>query len=393
MVNLVLAQVETPAVVIDRSRLDRNLERMQERAERHGVALRPHIKTHKSIEIARRQLALGAKGITCAKSEEAAVFAEAGFDDIRLAYTVVAPAALDRLAQLSSRARISFCVDSLMGVEAAQQAFAASGHTAELLVEVDCGYGRSGVRPLDERALEVARSVVQTPALQLRGILTHAGQAYHSPRDGETAGCALERRMKHERDVMLDFRDRLLSSGLTLSPDFEVSVGSTPTASRFAQEDSGDRKVTELRPGNYVFTDLTQVDLGAVQLDDCALSVLATVVSTEHESDGVTRVILDAGKKVFTSDRRLGQEGYGLILEEARLDERPLRPWPGAEIHALSEEHGWCRFTERAPAVGDRVRVIPNHACVVVDTRAELVLAEDERVQAILPVDARGKSA
>lgn len=385
---MLLADLDTPALLVDRRRLEANLRQMQDRADALGVALRPHVKTHKSVEIARRQAQLGARGLTLAKPAEAEVFAEAGFRDLRLAYAVVGEAKWARLLRLmEAGARVSFCVDTAEGARAASDFFAARGATAEVLLEVDTGHGRCGIAWDRPDAAELALAVRALPGLRLAGLLTHGGQGYFGPEEGETKAEALGRAMREERDRLLALAQRLHEAG-ALDADAELSVGSTPTMSVFEPAQRGPFAVTEIRPGNYVFRDAEQVALGAAALDQCALTVLATVVSRQPDARGGERLYLDAGKKVLTSDVGASTRGFGVLLYD------PLRmvPLPHAEVAALSEEHAWVRVPGGSTfAVGDHVRIVPNHACVVVNTQSKLTVVEDEEAVATWPVDARGE--
>lgn len=381
----------TPCVLIEARRLEANLQRMQARADAQGVHLRPHTKTHKSVALARRQQAQGARGITVAKVGEAETFVAHGFDDVRLAYTVVGADKHARLLALMDQARVSFCVDTPAGARAASDVYAAQERQAEVLVEVDVGYGRCGV-PWDRaESVDFVRLVSDLPGLRLTGLLTHAGQSYHGPREGETAEAALRRVAAEERDRMLAFTRRLHAAGIPgVVPDgtFEVSIGSTPSMRYFENVTSEEGfRVTEVRPGNYVFLDAMQVGLGVAAWPDCALTVLATVIS-KHRADGQERLFLDAGKKVLNTDTGYGTEGYGVLL----YNPRTMQPLPHARLAGLSEEHGWVHVAGGATLeVGDRVRLVPNHACVVVNTQARLYLVDGDEVVDVLPVDARGR--
>ena len=384
---VLLDDLPTPALLVEEARLSLNLDRMQARARTQNVALRPHLKTHKSVALARLQKERGAKGVTVAKPSEAEAFAGAVFDDVRIAYPVVGADRLRHVVALTDRARVSFGVDTRAGAEAAAAAFDAAGKTAEVLVEVDTGYGRTGVRWDDPAAVAFAAEVAARPGLRLAGIFTHEGHAYAGPRDGETPTDARRRIMAESRDRILLYASRLAEAGLAVPGAFEVSVGSTPTCTVFENATGpGGFTVTEIRPGNYVFLDAIGVHLGAGALADCALTVLATVVSKQTDALGQQRVFLDAGKKVFTSDGGYGTEGYGIPLYNARA----MRVFPHLRLTALSEEHGWAEVHGTATLdVGDRVRVVPNHACVTVATQDRLHLVRGDEVVETWAVDAR----
>ena len=384
-----LADLSTPCLLIDAVRLRRNIAQMNAKASDNNVRLRPHTKTHKSIAIARQQAAHGASGITVAKVGEAETFVAAGFEDVRIAYPLIGDDKHERLLALMEQARISFCVDTPAGAEAASAFYDAHDQPAEVLMEVDVGHGRCGV-PWDraEDAVALARHIAALPGLRLAGILTHAGQAYHGPRDGESVDDALQRASAEERDRMLHVAAQLHAADVPgATPDaFTISIGSTPSMRYFENATRDGFRITEIRPGNYVFFDATQVGLGAATLDDCALTVLTTVVSRRDDADG-TRLYLDAGKKVTTTDTGACTEGYGILLSDS-----PARtPLADATITGMSEEHGWVRTPHDTPLqVGDRVQFVPNHACVTVNTQDAMHLVDGDAAQDTLPVDARG---
>jgi len=384
-----IAELETPALLVDGTRLRSNLRRMQNRADREEVALRPHIKTHKSLRIAEMQREAGARGITVATVGEAEVFGRAGFDDIRVAFPVVSEQKHERLlALIEEGVEISFLVDTEEGVRRAAGMYADAGVDVPVLIKVDVGYGRVGV-PWDDPALvEFAGRVASEPGLDLVGILTHAGHSYHGPEEGERRGEALRRYADLERDRMLEVASRLVDGGLK-GKTFEISVGSTPTATAFTNRRKGPFSVTEIRPGTYVFFDITQTALGSCRLDECAATVLATVVSRREEDGGGVRCILDAGKKILTAEKRHGSRGHGLLLPTPDEGQEPIQ---GANFFAVSEEHGWVRFEgEDGLEVGDRVQVVPNHICVVVNTQDEFHLVAGDEVVETVPVEARGQ--
>ena len=355
--------LETPAVVVDLDVLERNIGRMADWAKRHGVRLRPHAKTHKAPAIARLQLAAGASGLSLAKASEAAVFVDLGFDDIFVAYPAVGGDKARRLLALAERARVAVGVDSVEGAASLARTFLEAGRRLDVLLKVDVGYGRVGVAP--ETAPETARRIAETAGLRLRGVFTHAGHSYF----GETPEAVVAIAAAEGR-ILAETAAAIRSAGLALE---EVSVGSTPTA-HAVMSSSG---ITECRPGNYVFHDASQVSLGTCSIGDCALTVLASVVS----APGAGRAFLDAGSKTLSSD--------------------PLRPRPGghgwllgtrSRLKGLSEEHGWVEVGEGDSfRVGQRVRVLPNHACVVANLHDRLIAVRGERVEGQIEVSARGR--
>jgi D-serine deaminase-like pyridoxal phosphate-dependent protein len=355
--------VSTPAVLIDVDVLERNIARMAERARAAGVRLRPHGKTHKLLEVGRLQLAAGASGLSLAKTSEAEVFAGAGFDDIFVAYPVVGADKGRRLLALAERIRLAVGVDSVEGARTLSTVFAAAGRRLDVRLKIDSGLHRVGVLP--EQAPSVARAIADLPGLQLTGIFTHAGHAY-----GETAADGVATVGQHEGGTMSAVAEALRRAGLEIR---DVSVGSTPTA-RHAMTVAG---VTECRPGNYVYHDASQVSLGTCGLEDCAMTVVATVVSTPAPD----RAVLDAGSKTLSTDPlRPRPEGHGWVLgRKTRLSK-------------LSEEHGVLAVEEGERfRVGERVRVLPNHACVVSNLHDRVLAVRGERVEAEWRVAARGR--
>jgi D-serine deaminase-like pyridoxal phosphate-dependent protein len=355
--------LSTPAVVVDLDVLERNIRRMAARAREAGVRLRPHAKTHKCPQIGRLQRAAGAWGLSLAKVGEAEVFADAGFDDLFVAFPVVGEDKGRRLLALSDRARVAVGVDSVEGAATLAAPFHAAGRTLEVLLKVDVGYGRVGVLP--ERAADVATRIAELPGLRLRGVFTHAGHGYLA----ETkAGVEEIARLEGER--LAAAAAGLRAAGLDVG---EVSVGSTPTAA-LAMRVPG---VTECRPGNYVFHDASQVALGTCSVEDCALTIVATVVSVPAPD----RAVVDAGSKTLSSDPlRPRAGGYGQILGRA------------SRIEKLSEEHGVIAVAEgESFRVGERIRIRPNHACVVANLHDRLVGVSGDQVEAVLTVAARGR--
>jgi D-serine deaminase-like pyridoxal phosphate-dependent protein len=375
---MVLAELPTPQVLIDRSRAMNNIERVQQLANSAGVRLRPHAKTHKSPIVASWQIERGAVGICCAKIGEAEVFAAAGIDDIRLPYPVN-PSNAPRLLALMDRASISIIVDHLDVARGWSDAMQRARRSLDVLVKVDVGFHRCGIDPQGD-ALGFLQIVAALPGLRLRGLLSHAGHSYHAASEEALDAIAAE-----EAGTLLRIRDRAAAAGIALD---EVSVGATPTL-RYSVRQKG---ITELRPGNYVYFDRTQVSLGAATLDDCALTVLATVVS----KPAADRIILDCGSKTLTNDQARGittVAGYGAVLAGSTDNLDWAREVDEAlTIERLSEEHATVRVAGGTPLQpGDRVRVLPNHSCVVSNLVDVVRLVEGETVVQTLPVAARGK--
>jgi len=375
-----LNDLRTPAVLIDRFRALRNLDRMQTAASARGIRMRPHAKTHKSPIIARWQIERGAVGICCAKLGEAEVFADAGISDIRIPYPLN-PANADRLIALAQRVRLSFIVDHAAVAEAWSRALHAAAVAVDVLVKIDVGFHRCGIDPAPETAVPFIRHVAGLPGLHLRGLLSHAGQAYHAHSEADLREMATS-----EARTLVQLAEGARAVGIVVE---ELSAGATPTARYSLQQDG----LTEYRAGNFAYFDRTQVGLGAATFDDCALTVLARVVS-KPASD---RIILDAGSKTLSSDAARGFEaapGYGAVcrLPEGGGPASPLQVIPNLLIERLSEEHATVRVTDGATPLepGDLVRVLPNHSCVVSNLVDQAWLVDEGDVCA-LPIAARGR--
>jgi D-serine deaminase-like pyridoxal phosphate-dependent protein len=350
------ADLDTPYVAVDLEILDRNLRAMAANAAARGMALRPHAKTHKCLEIARRQMDVGAVGLTVATVSEAELFATAGFTDLFIAYPIWAsPARAARLRALAERVALRVGVDSAEGAQAL--ADAVKGASVEVLVEIDSGHHRSGVQP--GSAGDVAAAAARA-GLRVRGVFTFPGHGYGLGRRGGAA--ADEARALDEATVALR------AAGVAAAVR---SGGSTPTASL---ADAG--SLTELRPGVYVFNDAQQVELGSCDWPDVALTVAATVVSRSG-----SRVILDAGGKALGADQQPWATGAGRLPDH-----------PDARIVALSEHHATAVFPDGAPTPhrGDVVRVAPNHVCATVNLADELVVVSAGREVDRWAVAARG---
>jgi D-serine deaminase-like pyridoxal phosphate-dependent protein len=349
---------------------------MQSAADAGGRRLRPHTKTHKSLTIARQQVIRGAQGICCAKLGEAEIFAREGFDDIRVAYPLN-PVNVDRLLALLERTRLSFILDHPDVASGWSNALGASGRTVDVLVKVDVGLHRCGIDPEAPGAAEFVANVASLPGLNFRGLLSHAGHAYGASSPAEAADFA-----RREALTLSSLAARVRELGVGVD---EISVGATPTA-RFSAQAPG---VTELRPGNYVFYDRMQVALGSASWDDCALTVLAQVVTT-HAPD---RIILDSGSKTLSNDLVRGpgsHPGHGIVLDALQSS----APDDSLLIERLSEEHAVVKAARpSALSPGDLVRIVPNHACVVANLVDQMWVVDGEDVIEALDVSARGRIA
>ncbi len=336
-----LDDLPTPALLLDVDVLEANLRRMADRTRELGVTLRPHIKTHKCIEIAERQLALGANGITVSTLYEASVFADHGFGDITWAFPLI-PSRIAELEAVCKKARMGVVVDSLPAVEA----LSGSRVPARVWLKVDCGYHRAGVDPAGPYAETVVRAIAEEPGMEFAGILSHSGHAYSGRSTAE-----IEAISEGERRVMTTLADRLRRAGLEV-PD--ISVGSTPSMAQ-VNDLTG---VTEVRPGNYDFYDRAQVALGSCSYRDCAVTVLATVVSSQP---GAAHCVIDAGALALSKDP--GPDAEPRSMGEIYEEYADGRLAANARVVSLSQEHGivagWYE-------VGTRLRVLPNHSCLTV---------------------------
>ena len=343
----------TPAVVIDLDRVERNIARLQAACDAAGVANRPHIKTHKIPEIAKMQRDAGASGITCQKIGEAEVMADGGHDDILIAYNILGEEKLGRLGRLLARTKVTVAADNPTVVAGLPQAAAIAGRNLEVVVECDTGRRRAGVETAAE-AVALAREIASRPGLSFSGFMLY-------PPENATA----------ETQAFLDAATAGVRE-IGLEPSM-VSSGGTPNLVNLGKIQG----VTEHRAGTSVFNDRMMLAAGVAQLEDCALTVYATVVSRASAERG----IVDSGSKTLTSDTG-GLEGHGLILEH-----------PQAKIARFAEEHGFLDLSgcNDRPQVGDVVRIVPNHVCVVVNMVDRLVTVRGGEIVGELPVAARGR--
>ena len=347
-----LDALDTPAVVVDLRRVEANLARAQAYADQHGLTLWPHVKTHKLPQLARRQLDLGAAGITCQKIGEATVMADAGLGPIFLPYNLVGAAKLDRLRALHDRCVLSVTADHPDVVAGYAEALSGVDRPLPVLVECDTGGGRCGV-PDPAAAAALARTIDASPVLRFEGLMTYP------PRGAPSAVNAW----------LEEARTACLAAGLPVN---RISNGGTPDFQHAHMVTAA----TEHRPGTYIYMDRQQVAFGAGTLADCALTVLATVVSRPTAD----RAVLDTGSKSLAADPCTAG-GHGHIVE-----------YPDAAVAALNEEHGIVDLSGSGtkPAVGERVHVIPNHVCVVSNLFDRVFLTTDGDTAEAVPVAARG---
>ncbi|MFX1317547.1 MAG: alanine racemase [Promethearchaeota archaeon] len=361
----------TPALLIDKTKLLRNIQLMAEKAQRNGVQLRPHIKTHKCIELANLQTEYGAAGLTVSTLGQAAVFIDNGFSDITLAYPII-PDKFPALLELAQRARINVVTDHPVIATQLEAQCIAADIRLNVLIKIDCGYHRCGVDPKGPMALKLTKQIADASHLSFGGILTHAGHAYHARSQEEIKTIA-----DIEQEVMLQFTKTLQANGL--APE-TVSIGSTPTAMQAPNFKTG---ITEIRPGNYVFFDNTQALLGSCSLADCALTVLTSVVSVQD-----SHIVVDAGATALSKDAGATQipthRGYGIVLKLG--DE--FKP-TAAQITQLSQEHGQIKFPHSphpSYTPGDQLRIIPNHSCLTTNLFDQYYIIENNRVITTWPI-------
>jgi D-serine deaminase-like pyridoxal phosphate-dependent protein len=353
-------ELDTPALIVDLDIMERNLRRVADYCASHGLRLRPHTKTHKSIFIARQQLALGAAGLTVAKPGEAEVMLGAEPRDLLVAFPVIGALKLRRLAAVAAITRVTVALDSLIAAQQLSQAAESSGARFGVLVEIDVGLGRVGVAPGD--ALAQTQAIRALPGLDWRGITFYPGHIKDQDPEKLAGLSAMVGRLVEE----------FTAAGL--KPEI-VSGGSTP-ALYHSHEIQG---LNEIRPGTYVFNDLNTVASGGCAMEDCAASVLVTVVSRA----GSDRMIVDGGSKTFSSDRlSSGGPGHGRVMEA-----------PGAVFHKMNEEHGFIDLSkaERSFEIGEKVRIIPNHICVAVNLHEYVYGVRGGKLEEVWNVEGRGK--
>ncbi|MGY4313751.1 D-TA family PLP-dependent enzyme [Bradyrhizobium sp. JR3.5] len=343
----------TPCAVIDMDRVERNIARIQKACDEAGVANRPHIKTHKNPMLAQLQIKAGAKGITCQKLGEAEIMADSGIDDILISYNLLGDEKMARLGALQGKANVTVAADNSVVVGDLPKAAAASGRPLSVVVECDTGRKRAGVETPAE-AIALAREIAGSKGLSFAGFMLYPT---------ETGWADAQ---KFYDEALAGVRARGLDATI-------VSTGGTPNLVNLGKLKGG----TEHRFGTYIYNDRMQVAAGVATWDDCALHIYSTVVSRA----GPERGILDAGSKTLTSDTG-GLEGHGLILEH-----------PQAKIARFAEEHGFLDLSRSntRPNVGDVVRIVPNHVCVVVNMMDEVVMVRGDEIIGALPVTARGK--
>jgi D-serine deaminase-like pyridoxal phosphate-dependent protein len=362
---LFVSDLETPAVVVDLDVMERNLSRMAEYCRGKNLRLRPHTKSHKIPGLAKRQLDHGAHGITVAKIGEAEVMLDAGITDMLIAYPIVGQGKAEKLADIAVRADITVALDSVDAARAISQEMSKTSARAGVLVELDVGFRRCGIAN-EVELLSVVQRVVDLPGLEFKGLMFFPGHLQ-----------VPEQERAELRVGVNEFLERAVSKLETAGiPVPVVSGGSTPTA----RECHLFYGVNEIRPGMYIFNDRNMVGVGIASVEDCALSVITTVVSTSVSG----RAIVDGGSKTFSSDRHLAGDGKGFGI---------VKGDPDAELEQLSEEHGHLNISRSTHSyrVGERLAIIPNHVCSTVNMHNQLYGIRGEQVETVWEVAGRGK--
>jgi D-serine deaminase-like pyridoxal phosphate-dependent protein len=358
-------ELSTPAITVDLDTLERNLARVAMMCRRHGIGLRPHTKTHKTVEVSRLQLTHGAIGLTVAKVGEAEVLAAAGLDDILVAFPIMGDQKLTHLAQIASTRRLLVSLDSEVAAQALSRAAVAQKATIGVLVEFDVGTRRCGLVP-GPALVSLARGAEKLPGLKFRGLMSFFGNVWGT----------LEERRTAAQDVASHVARSLAAFRAERMPVEIVSGGSTPSA-EFAHLIPG---LTEIRPGTYAYNDLNTYYQGVCSLEDCAVRVITTVVSTAVPG----RAVIDAGSKTLSSDL-LGsgpKSGFGYVVEA-----------PEATIVKLNEEHGILDITKSRHnfTVGEALTLIPNHVCAAVNLHDEIITVRQGEVVGSWKIAGRGK--
>lgn len=360
-------ELETPALLVREVLLIRNIQDMATFSEQVGIDLRPHIKAHKLPQIAKGQISLGAKGITVAKLSEAEVMMKGGIQDILIANQLIGKDKMKRLMKLMEKAKVTVIVDSVVGAKELNDACEEASKEIQVLIEVNTGLNRCGVLPGQE-TLILAQDIIKLPHLNFLGIMTHAGHVYGASDRNEVMEIG-----KAEGEMMVKTAELLRANGI---PVEVVSVGSTPTA-KMAGMIKG---VTEIRPGNYVFHDMIQIGLGVAIKEDCSLSVLSTVISRPTPE----RIVIDAGSKTLALDQ--GAHGKSSVCGFGTV-----KGYDDVIIERLSEEHGILKVKPDCPLqIGDKIEIIPNHACTVVNLFNEMHLIRNEELADTWEIKGRG---
>jgi D-serine deaminase-like pyridoxal phosphate-dependent protein len=361
-----LESIKTPSLVVDAGKMNRNAERMTARVKSLNVALRPHVKTHKCVEIARIQTDGNADGIMVSTLAEARQFLENGFTDMIYGVPIEVRKFAEAIAIAKNCERFSVLTDDAATAKSLNEAARRENVKLDVFVKIDCGYHRCGVEPHATEAIEIPRLITDSSNLNFSGILTHAGHSYHARAPQELLAIA-----RAERDSMSELARRLKDENLDVR---EVSIGSTPTMSAVDNLDG----ITEFRCGNYIFYDAFQATLGSCSFDDCALTVLTAIV---HRDFSRRKIVVDAGAIALSKDRGAVEIdahcGYGRVLD-LNGNDLDLR------VNRLSQEHGEIEVGDEAVLqklkVGSRLRILANHSCLTAAQHSHYHVLEGEQI-------------
>ncbi len=355
---------DTPFIAVDLDRLESNIHRVAELAHEAKVKLRPHTKTHKSPYIAHLQLQAGAQGITTAKLGEAEVMADAGVEDILVAYPIIGRAKLERFSKLLQRINLTVALDDILVAQGINDVGETLKRKINVYIDVDTGLHRMGRNP--KSSVDTILKIAKLPYIEVRGLMSHAGHAYTTPHLENIESIAIEDGL-----LLYEVQSMMERHGVCIP---EISVGATATA-RFIKRVP---HVTEMRPGMYVFNDRTVIGSGAASMNDCAAVVVATIVSRPEKN----RMIIDAGSKTLSNDAYGRGEGYGVIIDHPEL-----------LIKKLSEEHGTIDVIGDCElCIGDTIQIIPNHICPVINLTDRVFGFRRGKVEQIIEVLGRGKN-
>lgn len=360
-------KLDTPVAIVDMDIMERNIKNMAEFTKKVGINLRPHVKTHKIPEIAKKQIKAGAIGITVAKISEAEIMEKSGIRDIYICTPIVGEEKVKKLMALSKKInKLYIAVDDIYQAEQLSRKAIKNNIKINVIILIELGFKRCGVLP-GKPALKLAEKLSKLKNINLCGIAGYAGHVYNAKTVQE-----IERIGKEEGKVMVEQANELRKHGFNINI---VSVGSTPTAKTVGKVDG----ITEIRPGAYIFNDAMEIKLGVATPDTCALTIITTVVSRPTKD----RAIIDAGSKVFSSDIGLkNMRGYGIIKNKSKM-----------KLEILHEEHGILKLYNSNVniKIGDRLEIIPNHVCSVVNLFDKLIGIKNDKVEKIWQVSGRGK--
>ena len=357
--------LQTPAVLVELDQAEKNIKAMVELNEKNGIHVRPHIKPHKSVYLSRLQLELGCRGITCAKLGEAEVMADHGITDILVAYPLIGEDKMERLKKLMDRANVATIVNSTTGARQISGAGRSKGEKIRVLIEIDGGLNRGGKKPM-EPAVEFAKEIRDLPGIDIVGLMYYSGVIY-----AETTMEGFDKATVKEHDDIINTARLMEAAGFKM----EILSGGNSYSSKRAQLLKG---ITEVRPGHFIFNDCGQLASGFATEGQCCLRVVSTVVCLNDEK----HAIIDAGSKTLTTDLCAHRAGYGYVIGRSDIF-----------ISKLNEEHGFIESEKPLDLkIGDKIAIIPNHACVVPNLADEICGIRNNRIERMIKIEARGKN-